>query len=214
MSKNYKLIIRDESAELPADEIEKIVEIHADETHKVINRGDYFIIVNPCEEFESTIITGRDSTLEGTRLSAHPVDIECVIGHITEGGFDYISRINHSTCLLERAGSGETFEVNFGDEELTEAFLNSVEKACVVNDSWKRRHIHDIIKETISHFHDGLVTKFYMYRDVFHVYLDGDFDDFEYFMEELCDNLPDYCTAENTLNFLNQDVCHVEVYIN
>lgn len=210
---HYKLIIRDESTEIPVEEVEKQVKRHEDDTHKVINRGDYFIIVNPCEAFETTIVTARDYTLSGTRLSAHPVDIDTVIEHITEGGFDYISRINHNTCTLERAGSGEMYEVNFGDAELTEAFLQSVEKACRVNDAWKRRHIHDIIKDTINQFHTGLVNKFYVYQDVFHVYLDGDFDDYEYFMEELCDNLPDYCTAENTLD-LNKDICHVEVFMN
>ena len=70
------------------------------------------------------------------------------------------------------------------------------------------------INQTIEQFPTGLVQEVHRSpKASVHIYLDGDFDDYEFFMEELCEKvMPLGFDVENTINVA--DKCHIEVYPN
>lgn len=68
--------------------------------------------------------------------------------------------------------------------------------------------IIDSVQFVINRFHNGFVES-HQKGNGFDLYLDGDFDDYEYFMEELGEFLPSHATFTNEL--MDDGRCHIKV---
>ncbi|MBR0059644.1 MAG: hypothetical protein IJP99_10610 [Methanobrevibacter sp.] len=67
------------------------------------------------------------------------------------------------------------------------------------------------INQTIAQFPTGLVQSVNRSRTHFNIYLDGDYDDYEFFMEELCEKvIPLGFDVENTIQINGR--CTVQVF--
>lgn len=97
-----------------------------DDTHIIRNFRDFYVIVNPNDDFLDTLVYESEPTYHTHNAKCTKrVSIGDVIKSINDNDL-LCKRVSHNTLECEAGGEGWYFSVCLGDVELTDAFVRSI----------------------------------------------------------------------------------------
>lgn len=104
-----------------------------DDTHIIHNFRDFYVIVNPNDDFLDTLVYESDASYVEDFKCNIRTSIESVIDSILDNDLS-CKRLNHNTIRCEAMGAGWSFRVCFGDREIADGFQSSMNRFFIKGD--------------------------------------------------------------------------------